>query len=62
MARRTRKPLLPQLIWGPPARTRRQASTVAVRRVYAQPPESRRLLEDFLVAAVISVGLVAILV
>lgn len=63
MARRARKPLLPSLIFGPQKRTYRRAGRVAVRRVPDQTvvvPSG--LVEDFLLAAGVCLGLVACII
>lgn len=63
MARRARKPLLPQLIWGRPKRTYKQGGQVSVRRVPIQTiTVAPRLAEDFFLAAGIRLGLVAFIV
>ncbi len=58
MARRARRPLLPQLIWGPQKRIYRRSGQVTVMRVPAHSTLSRQLVEDFCLAAGVSFGLV----
>lgn len=58
MVRRARKPLLPQLIWGPQKTMNRRTRQVTVVRVSAQPSATQCLFEDaFLVAAGACLGL-----
>lgn len=58
MVRRARKPLLPQLIWGPQKTTNRRTRQVTVVRVSALANTTQRLCENaFLVAAGACLGL-----
>lgn len=58
MSRRARKPLLPQLIWGPQKRIRRSAPRVTVVRSSAPSVSFQRTVEDAtLVAAGFGIGL-----
>lgn len=51
MVRRARKPLLPQLLWGPQKRTYRRTGQVIVMRIPAQSGVvARRPVEDFMLA------------
>lgn len=56
MARRARKPLLPQLLWGPQKRNYRRMNQVTVVRVPAAGT-SPRLMEDFVVSSVLGMVL-----
>lgn len=58
MARRARKPLLPILLWGPRKRTYSHRGQVTVRRIPAQAMQAPRLMEDFILATGVSLGLV----
>lgn len=56
MARRARKPLLPQLLWGPQKRSYRRTNQVTVVRV-PSVGASPRLMEDIIVSAVLGIML-----
>lgn len=58
MARRARKPLLPQLLWGPQKRTYSRSGQIAVMRVPARSMIPQQIAVDFaLVAAGVILGL-----
>ena len=62
MARRTRKPLLPILIFGSQKRTYHHGGQVSVHRVYSQTTSASRTVEDLILATCICLGMALYLV
>lgn len=60
MARRARKPLLPQIIWGPKNQNYRHDARVVVVRIPSQLSVQAKLREDAVLASVLGVMLTAI--